>query len=521
MMQFFKTMLAQRTTQFYFFAVLSIFVPLLALVILGLVHLWANDGFLWFGLGVLGLACVTAALRYLLWRETDGVDGAIDREANGEESRVIHLEATPDWSDHDTQVWDASLENIALQKLSTLAWEQVPDAMLSQLKFVARTYNDDDPRAEYGFTIPALMLMLEVCSREYRALVIQNIPFSQDMKLSTAISWSRKSTATYELYKKYSPVLDVLRAVLSGGSSIPGRIAGGLLSDVGGGLTDHMQRNLKQMLFEQVSQVAIDLYSGRLKLSESELKAYRVTVNEPEEAVIRPLSILVLGQVNAGKSSLVNALKQDSVAGVDVLPATDGFHRYRFALSEEVDIDLTDTPGLDGSDRTSGDLLEHAVKADLLLWLSQANQPAKALDIALLKEWDEYFANNLGRKKPPVLLITTHNDVLKPKQEWNPPYNLSDTENIKVKTIVAAAAYTRKSLGFSDDATVIPVALKPGAEPYNIDSLCEVLTALCSEARAAQLNRERLEAADTAPVIRRALSQGAGLAGSALKLVLR
>jgi predicted GTPase len=230
---------------------------------------------------------------------------------------------------------------------------------------------------------------------------------------------------------------------------------------------------------------------------------------------------LVVGQINAGKSSLVNALKQDSVAGVDVLPATDGFHRYRFALSEQVDIYLTDTPGLDGSEKTTVELLKHAVKADLILWLSQANQPAKALDIALLKEWDDYFSNNLGRKKPPVLLITTHNDVLKPQHEWDPPYDLSDTENTKVKTIVAAAAYTREALGFSNTATVIPVALKPGTDPYNIDSLREVLTALCSEARAAQLNRERLEAAETAPVIRRALSQGAGLAESALKLVLR
>jgi len=365
------------------------------------------------------------------------------------------------------------------------------------------------------------MLMLEVCSREYRALVVRNIPFSQDLKLSTAISWSQKSTATYQLYKKYSPILDVVRAVLSGGSSVPGIIAGGLLSEMGGGLSDHMQQNLKQMLFEQVSQVAIDLYGGRLKLSDAEMQAYRDTVQQPEETVARPLSVLIIGQVNAGKSSLVNALKEESVAGVDVLPATDGFHVYHFSLSEGVEIYLTDTPGLDGSEKVSAALLQHAVKADLLLWLSQANQPAKALDIALLKEWDQYFANNLGRKKPPVLLVTTHNDALKPQLEWSPPYDLSDTQTPKVKTIVAAAAYTREALGFSEGATVIPISLKPGVETYNIDALRDVLIALSDEARAAQLNRQRLEAADTAPLIRRALSQGVGLAGTALKLVLR
>ncbi len=515
MIQLFRRMLAQRTTQFYFFAVLSVLLPVLALVVLGLAQLWANDWFLWFGLGVLLLACITATLRFLLWRE------APNGNAEEEVADTSHIEAIADWSDHDNRVWLASLENISGQQLSNLTWEQVPEAMLAQLSFVAKTYNNDDPKAEYAFTIPELMLMLEVCSREYRALVIQNIPFSADMKLSTAIGLSQKSTATYELYKKYSPVLDVVRAVLSGGTSVPGRIAGGLLSEFGSGLTDHIQRKLKQMLFEQVSQVAIDLYSGRLKLSEEELKAYRDTIEEPEEPVVRPLSILVVGQVNAGKSSLVNALKQDSVAGVDVLPATDGFYRYHFALADEVEFELTDTPGLDGSEEISSGLLQHAVKADLLLWLSQANQPAKALDIALLKEWDEYFANNLGRKKPPVLLITTHNDALKPRHEWNPPYDLTDTQCPKVKTIVAAAAYTREALGFSDDATVIPVALKPDAEPWNIDSLCEILIAVSSEARAAQLNRERLDAVETAPVIRRALSQGVGLAGSALKLVFR
>lgn len=525
MMQLIQRMFAQRTTQFYFFALLSIVLPILALVILGLAQLWANDWFLWFGLGVLILACVTATARYLLWRETsesdvEGVD-EVTGEAALDEPGLIHLEPTADWSDHDNEVWKASVDFIASEKWSTLAWDQVPDAMLAQLRFVARTYNNDDPKSEYAFTIPELMLMLEVCSREYRALVIQNIPFSQDVKLSTAINWSQKSTATYELYKKYSPVLDVVRAVLSGGSSVPGTIAGGLLSGIGGGLTDHMQQNLKQMLFEQISQVAIDLYGGRLKLSEAEMRAFRETVKVPEEVVARPLSVLIIGQVNAGKSSLINTLKQDSVAGVDVLPATDGFHSYHFTLSEGVEVDLTDTPGLDGSEKTSAALLEHAVKADLLLWLSQANQPAKALDVALLNDWDEYFANNLGRKKPPVLLITTHNDVLKPKHEWNPPYDLTDAENLKVKTIVAAAAYTREALGFADNATVIPISLKPGVEPYNTDSLREVLIALSGEARAAQLNRERLEAAQTAPVIRRALSQGIGLAGSAVKLVLR
>ncbi|MGB5325693.1 MAG: hypothetical protein WBN40_09760, partial [Pseudomonadales bacterium] len=186
-----------------------------------------------------------------------------------------------------------------------------------------------------------------------------------------------------------------------------------------------------------------------------------------------------------------------------------------------LDITLMDSPGLDGDKRATRATLEEASNADLLLWVSQANQPAKALDKSLFDEWDAYFKENLKRKKPPVVLVTTHNDLLKPKDSWQPPYDLTDMNNKKVQSIVEASSYTHDALGLPEDTPVLPIALKPGEAPYNIEALRELLLASSRDARAAQLNRERLDAADSVASVKKSMSQAAGLVTKGVKLIFR
>lgn len=503
-------LLRERSTEFYVAGILLWLTPGLVLAILGLVFLWQAGWFWWFSGGIFLLSLLSWGVRRTLARPEQQHDEQLQR-----------LDPLPEWSEHDQQVWHTSVAHIEQAALATMPWDAIPQAMLDQLTYVAQVYHGGDRDAEYAFSLPELLLMLETWSREYRVLVIENMPLAQSLKISTLRTLSRNTDTAMKIYGYASPLIRILKIGVNPVTGIASEFRAQLGSKYLGDLGEHMQRNMKVVLFEQVTQVGIDLYSGRLKFSDAELLARRQAEEKPPEVEIKPLSVMVIGQVNAGKSSLINALKQQCVAGVDPLPATAGFHYHPMALANDLEIHLIDSPGLDGQTATSKALLEEAVKADLLLWVSQANQPAKALDKAFFEQWHSYFAEHLSRKKPPILLVTTHNDSLPPASSWQPPYVLTDTSDKKAKKMMQALRYSHESIGLSEESPAVPVSLLPGDKAYNLDVLEALLLSASDEARAAQLNRQRLEDDGGAPVALKALQQTAGLVKVGVKLVLK
>ena len=321
----------------------------------------------------------------------------------------------------------------------------------------------------------------------------------------------RHTDTALSVYRVLSPVISALRIGINPATGLAGVFSSQLASSYVGDLGEHMQKNIRFVLFEQVTQVGIDLYSGRLKFSEEEMLAYRMAQGKPEEVELKPLSVMFVGQVNAGKSSLINALKQQCVAETDLLPSTSGLHYHPMRLANDLEIYLVDTPGLDGRKSTTRTLIEETVKADLLLWVSQANQPAMDLDRQFFEQWSGYFEKHLARKKPPLVLVTTQNDRLPPVDSWHPPYDLADSGNSKVESMLAALRYAHESIGLLEENLAVPVALPGGGEPYNLDVLLDLLISATDEARGAQLNRERLNADSHAPRVLRAMRQTAGL----------
>ncbi len=65
------------------------------------------------------------------------------------------------------------------------------------------------------------------------------------------------------------------------------------------------------------------------------------TLRQLETSLRDPFLFVVIGEVNAGKSSLLNALFGKPFAKVDVLPTTDRIHVYKFGDTER-DINLTE-----------------------------------------------------------------------------------------------------------------------------------------------------------------------------------
>lgn len=504
------TLLQQRSNEFYVVALLLWLLPALALTVLGLMYLWQTGWFWWFSGGLLVLTLISWVARRTM-----------SRSAKEAIARAPHLDPRPDWSAHDHRIWQQAIARIADAELIQTPWETIPQAALDHLFFVASAYHGDDPDARYAFTLPELLLMLETWSREYRAQVVQTVPLARRLKISRLLHLSRSTGKLRNAYRYAGPLVRTLRLAVNPVTGIAREAASQVAMSMFSELNEHMQNNLKVTLFEQVTHVAIDLYSGRLKLSAPELASYRDSLAQPVAVELKPLSVLVVGQVNAGKSSLVNALKQQCVAEIDTLPSTEGFDCHHLQLDNALELYLIDSPGLDGSERANRNLLEEAARADLLLWVSQANQPAKELDRQLMEHWQAFFVQHLRRKKPPLLLVTTHNDQLRPRADWQPPYDLEDTDNPRVAAMLDALRYAHETIGFAADDPAVPVALPPGGANFNLEVLRELLQTLSDQARAAQLNRQRLDAADSASSLSRILQQTAGLVRFGKTLALK
>ena len=112
------------------------------------------------------------------------------------------------------------------------------------------------------------------------------------------------------------------------------------------------------------------------------------------EALERPFLVVVAGEYNSGKSSLINALLQEEILAVGVLPTTDritliahGEDRGKRALDDHVleihhpskilkELNLVDTPGTNSLERHHQRLSEDFIpNADLILFVTSTDRP--------------------------------------------------------------------------------------------------------------------------------------------------
>jgi predicted GTPase len=240
----------------------------------------------------------------------------------------------------------------------------------------------------------------------------------------------------------------------------------------------------------EVGRAAIDLYSGRLALSGAEVRAAReLDMSEAAEAAA-PVRIALIGQINAGKSSLVNALALEIRCAVGPVPTTSEATEYRLSAEGHPPVTVVDMPGLDENTERASGLLAQAARADLIIWVASATQPARAIDRKHLDEFRAWVSTELARRPPAVILALTHIDELRPAAEWAPPYDISTPLRSKARAIRAAMDATARALDLPVDR-IVPVAMPPGEPPYNIDALWARIAIELDEAKLVQLDRIR------------------------------
>jgi uncharacterized protein len=144
-----------------------------------------------------------------------------------------------------------------------------------------------------------------------------------------------------------------------------------------------------------------------------------------------------------------------------------------------------------GEEDSAAKLVPQAERADLILWVASATQPARGPDRERLDEVRAWARKQFSRRAPAILLALTHVDELRPATEWTPPYDVSVPAGAKARAIRAALEATARALDLPVTA-VVPVAMPPNRAPYNLDALWARIAVELDEAKLVQFDRLRI-----------------------------
>ncbi|PMG26312.1 GTPase family protein [Vibrio splendidus] len=459
-------------------------------------------------------------------KESDGLgEDASESESESQHSKAdindALVKASTDWSQKELSIWNDSKHHVRQQLMVDIEWDNLDQTGLEVLEFVAKKFD----KKSLDFSIPEGLKLFEEVSRRYKLVVREHIPGIEYLKVSYI-------KAGYEAYDKYGELGQKIVKAAIWGNHLKNLYLNPLkvVSDLGReqatssmtrGVVDDMQYAAKQALLDEVAAVAIDLYSGRFSIEDEALKASDVSELDEQRFApeLEPVRIVLVGQTSSGKSSLINALKQELVAEVDVLPSTDTSTVYN-AFVDDNDVRVVDLQGLDGNPKTEALMLKEMTQADVVLWVLKANQSARDLDKQLKDRFDAFYDDpkNISRKKPIVVSVVNQVDRLKPVDDWQPPYDLENPTSTKAKIIAQALEYNHILL---QTDIVLPLAIAPEKVQFGLDTLRRTLIERIADANNVQRNRQRLEAMKRGTSVKgqlnKAVKAGKKVAPSALK----
>jgi predicted GTPase len=370
-------------------------------------------------------------------------------------------------------------------------------------------------------TIPEILAVVELAAHDLARMVDQYLPGGHLLTVNNwrqakqVSDWYQTANNAYWLIAAlFSPINTGVRYLASqAGLSRPFQM-----------LQDNLLLWFYSAFVHRVGTYLIDLDSGRLRVG---AERYRQLLQEhaaevagakdgglkPAEAdpaeQVRRVTLAVLGQVKAGKSSLINALLGEQHAHTDVVPATAEITRYELQPENiSTRLVLLDTVGCGHAGPNKDQLgatKEAARQSDLLVLVMHATGPARQADVDMLQELRQWFDAKPDLNMPPVLGVLTHIDLLRPSLEWSPPYDWQKPQRPKEHQIQEAVATAQEQLG-KYLVGVVPVCVAPG-KVYGVEEwLLPALAELLDQAHAVALLRCLRAEADTGKV-RKVLSQ--------------
>lgn len=461
--------------------VVALLLPAASLIPLGTFWLWEHGLVVYWALAT----CVVVALAYWLQRRliiplplADVPDAAAEP---GDHK----------WSPLQGEAW-ADVQQLAsavkADRLSSR--DAVLNLGLETIELVARRLHPERKDPLLQFTVPEALAVIERTSANLRDFITGSFPMGDRITLAQ-LMWVYRWRGALGLAEKGYDLWRIVR-LLNPVSAATQELRERFTRQIYEMGREHLARRLARAFVKETGRAAIDLYGGNLRVSGAQLGSHvsaasRHDLAALEERASEPIRLLVAGQTGAGKSSLVNALANAVEAAVDALPTTESFTAYRLTHDGLQAALIVDSPGLGGPDGIAA-LIESADDCDMILWVSAANRAARELDRAALAAIRAHFAEQPNRRRPPMLLVLTHVDALRPFNEWDPPYDLSATTRGKSVSILGAMEAAGGDLGFAA-GEIVPVRVDIAVAPYNVDAVWAKIIELIPEAQRARLLR--------------------------------
>ncbi len=441
--------------------------PMLLLPILGTLWLWESGMLLWWL-----MAAAAASL----------IGFGFTRLAVFREQRALPTQTTSPglhWSVDAERCFDQI--NALADRATVREWPLDDGTRLLQLtrQILDLTAGHLHPHSRQPLlemTLPHTLVIIERAARELRQDIVEQIPFSHQLSLGGLVR--ARSWQTW--FKRHESWFRAGRVLLTPQSAIVAELRRAVGNQAFQHGSERIQLWILREFIRKLGFHAIELYGGYARLDSEtpvdapvrQRRAERRSTAAASHLATEPLRLLVLGRTNAGKSSLINALFGQLTAAADVLPdTTAAITPYHLADDDRAEAGLAnalifDTPGFDGALFQHRDFVRTAREADLILWVSAANRPDRSEERGLLDGLRETLADP-GRRSPPILLVMSHIDRLRPMREWSPPYQLDPADGRKAESIVAAMKALGSDLA-ADTDRIIPVCLAP-ERLYNVD----------------------------------------------------
>lgn len=470
---------------------IALTLPVFSLTVLGSIWLWQNGAILIWAAAAFGVTILIYGLeRWLLSNAISAADG--HPSEGSEDSRIDpQSDADPLWTARELEAWadvNALAESVSTEQLTSR--DAILELGTRTIETVARRIHPEAKDPLWKFTVPEALALIERVSGQLRGFFIDSIPYGDRLTVAQALSiyrWRSAITIAERAYDVYRIIRAVVNPLTAIGGEMREQTQRQMLENVRGAAA----RRIANVYVREVGRAAIDLYSGRMQVTEKELETTVSAATRADRsatpAIAEPVRILFAGQTGAGKSSLVNALCGGVRSVIDVLPTPGGYTFHEMMREGAPSALLIDAPGITTSEGEIAQLADRAVASDLVVWVVAATRVDRETDRKALELVRNRLHSIQNRRPPAIIFVLTHVDRLRPFKEWNPPYDLSDTENPKVASIREAIAAVARDLGTTEDQ-IIPVSLDR-ERSYNVDAVWGRILEQMPEAERSRLLR--------------------------------